>query len=158
MKKCSRCGKEKNKSEFNFQNKDKGMYVSACKECVNKAQRKKRACNPEETRARDKIQYMRHREKRIIQAREYRKKYPNRTRNTNLKVKYGISQDDYDQIKKKQDNKCAICGEDEKNLKRILCVDHCHTTKEVRGLLCDTCNKFLGFYENLGEKCKIYLN
>ncbi len=34
MKKCAKCKKEKLDSEFNFRNKDKGLYHSECKECT----------------------------------------------------------------------------------------------------------------------------
>jgi hypothetical protein len=158
MKICSLCKLEKSKSDFPMQNKKIMKVMSACKECSNKRQREKRLKNPEEVRKKDKKSYLKNREKRIAAAREYRKKYPDRTRNTNLKVNYGITQKDYEQIKNKQMSRCAICKTHELDLKRILCVDHDHSNGKVRGLLCDTCNKFLGFYEVLHEKCRDYLS
>ena len=38
---------------------------------------------------------------------------------------------------------CAIC---KKIPDRALCVDHCHSTGKVRGLLCHKCNMGLGLY------------
>ena len=35
-RKCTRCGEEKEISEFNFFNKKKGTYRPNCKECKNK--------------------------------------------------------------------------------------------------------------------------
>jgi hypothetical protein len=63
-----------------------------------------------------------------------------------LKYKYGITEQQYDEMLKLQDNKCAICGSSStKDKKRHrLMVDHCHTTKKVRGLLCSSCNKAIG--------------
>jgi hypothetical protein len=40
-----------------------------------------------------------------------------------------------------------------------LCVDHNHKTGKVRGLLCDSCNQWLGAIENKQflEKALVYL-
>jgi hypothetical protein len=62
-----------------------------------------------------------------------------------LKRLYGISPADYDALLAKQDGACATCG---KPSKETLCVDHCHATGTIRGLLCRKCNTGLGCYED----------
>ena len=56
---------------------------------------------------------------------------------------------------KEQNECCAICGKhkSELNMKRKnnLCVDHCHETGRIRGLLCDKCNRGIGL---LGDSLK----
>ena len=50
---------------------------------------------------------------------------------------------------------CVICGSTEK-----LVVDHCHTTNQVRGMLCNHCNRGLGHFRDnpdLLEFARIYL-
>ena len=62
-----------------------------------------------------------------------------------LKRKYGISIDEYNIFLERQDNKCSMCEcEFSDSLKRRLCVDHCHKTGKIRGLLCFNCNTVLG--------------
>jgi hypothetical protein len=42
-----------------------------------------------------------------------------------------------------------------------MCIDHCHTTGKVRGLLCHACNRALGnFGDNIAnlEQAIIYLS
>lgn len=47
----------------------------------------------------------------------------------------------------KQNHKCAICGTT--NWGRISpCIDHDHKTGKVRSLLCNRCNRTLGFIED----------
>ena len=66
--------------------------------------------------------------------------------------KYGISPEDYDTMLKEQDNKCKICLVSFTTLKpQLIHVDHCHTTKQVRGLLCNLCNTGLGFFKDNTE-------
>lgn len=57
--------------------------------------------------------------------------------------KYGLTEADYERMFKAQQGKCAICGTSE-GAKARLCVDHCHGTKKVRGLLCRLCNLGIG--------------
>jgi hypothetical protein len=56
------------------------------------------------------------------------------------KTKYGITPEEYSTMHASQNGNCAIC---EKNFE-TLCVDHDHDTGRVRGLLCQSCNKFIG--------------
>ena len=58
--------------------------------------------------------------------------------------RYGISQEEYEVLLEKQDGKCAICQRDYK----APCVDHDHETKKIRGLLCQTCNRALGQFND----------
>ena len=59
--------------------------------------------------------------------------------------KYGMTIEEYEQMEKDQNYSCKICGE--KNYKR-LGIDHDHTTGQVRGLLCDSCNPALGGFKD----------
>jgi hypothetical protein len=56
--------------------------------------------------------------------------------------RYGLSLADYRALQAGQGNACAIC----RKVTRALCIDHCHVTGRVRGLLCRSCNSALGFY------------
>ncbi len=66
-------------------------------------------------------------------------------RNVRLKYRYGITAAEYDAMFAAQDGKCAICKQmPEDNVRAHwggkLCIDHCHETNTVRGLLCNDCN------------------
>jgi len=67
---------------------------------------------------------------------------------------YGISLNDYFQMMKDQNSVCKICKKSESSIDgssgkvRDLAVDHCHATNAVRGLLCVTCNRGLGFFKD----------
>lgn len=68
---------------------------------------------------------------------------------------YGIEDNIYDQMLKKQEAKCLICDE----IKRLV-IDHCHATGDVRGLLCANCNSGLGLLgDNVSnlERAVLYL-
>ena len=58
--------------------------------------------------------------------------------------RYGLSLQDYRAILARQGNACAICKKPDVRL----CIDHCHATGKVRGLLCDKCNMGLGNYND----------
>ena len=63
-------------------------------------------------------------------------------RNRKLK-KYGITKSSYDVLLHSQNNCCAICFSDNNN-NRDWHLDHCHTTGQIRGILCHQCNLMLG--------------
>ena len=72
-----------------------------------------------------------------------------RGRNAYYVRNYGITEEQYIQMKQDRDYKCDICkGKGfiigKNNHTEKLAVDHCHTTGKVRGLLCHNCNRALG--------------
>jgi len=67
--------------------------------------------------------------------------------------KLGCTPDQYQELLKKQDGKCAICGISGGHRSRYgkickLSVDHDHKTGVVRGLLCNNCNRGLGRFKD----------
>ena len=58
--------------------------------------------------------------------------------------RYGLSAEDYNKLLARQNGVYGIC----KRPGRKLCVDHCHATGKVRGLLCHNCNSGLGLYND----------
>lgn len=126
---CTKCSQFKEWENFSI-NKSNGLNgrKSVCKPCTNKAERARnrryRQC-PKKSE-------------------ELRQKFFEK----NLKVSYNLTLSDYEQILEDQNNSCAVCGlsNDEyfKKHNQQLCVDHCHKTGKVRGLLCRVCNSGLG--------------
>lgn len=57
--------------------------------------------------------------------------------------KYGLTQEQYDQLLMDQDGRCRVCRTDYPGVKGW-CIDHCHSSGRVRGLLCMRCNTVLG--------------
>jgi len=87
---------------------------------------------------------------------------------SHLKRKFNITINDYNEMLRNQNNRCAICGIKQTYLidrrgrkKSNLNVDHNHDTGNVRGLLCQKCNSGLGYFsdstDNL-EKAIKYLS
>jgi len=63
---------------------------------------------------------------------------------------YGINLDIFNRMNEEQGGVCKICGSGHSDGIRYasLHVDHCHTTKKVRGLLCDRCNRGIGMFKD----------
>jgi len=78
---------------------------------------------------------------------DYFKKFrvdPETQRRRRIKSEYGITIDQYEEMYKSSDGRCYICGD----FHPQLCIDHCHGTGRVRGLLCSTCNRGLGHFKD----------
>lgn len=72
---------------------------------------------------------------------------PLRMRIDQLRLKYGLSWNDYLELIEKQSGRCAVCTRVPSGTKKkhvTLHVDHDHATGHIRGLLCDTCNRGMG--------------
>jgi hypothetical protein len=72
----------------------------------------------------------------------YRRGYCKTCKNREKQLKkYNLTVEKYNTLYETYKGKCPIC----KNFYSKLVIDHCHRTGKVRGLLCDSCNKLLGF-------------
>ena len=120
MKKCSKCKEMKPLGRFYQNRKEKDGRNAWCKECVKSS---RQSAHSKET-----------------------------VRRSKLKRKYGMTVEEYDCLLAGQNGVCVICGKKEvrKNQYGVtrLSVDHNHKTGEIRGLLCNKCNVFLGHLES----------
>ncbi|PRY38416.1 recombination endonuclease VII [Spirosoma oryzae] len=71
-------------------------------------------------------------------------KNPDLKKSRNLRNRYGITLDQYNQLLHRQNRCCRICGTHEDLEGKSLAVDHCHSSGKIRGLLCSNCNTALG--------------
>jgi hypothetical protein len=69
-----------------------------------------------------------------------------------LKKRYKITLDEYNEMYRKQENKCGICQIHESKLTKKLNIDHDHRTGKARELLCQKCNIALSYFENFDIK------
>jgi Recombination endonuclease VII len=88
-----------------------------------------RADNPERSRA--------------ITTRYRGKLCPVKRADRNLRKKYGITIEQYEQMLAEQGGVCFLCNKPPAEGKKLH-VDHCHDSGKVRGLLCSQCNWYLG--------------
>jgi hypothetical protein len=78
-----------------------------------------------------------------------------KNREHNLRKNYGLTVAEYEQMFDRQNGVCAICGEPpaQEGWKTVtrLHVDHDHNTGQVRSLLCNNCNRALGYFQDNRE-------
>ena len=134
MKVCCRCKEEKAIEDF-------AKNTSRCKACDSKRVSACMKKKPELYKA--------------INTKSYHKRKKKITAN-----KYGMTEDEYQNLILKQRGKCAICYGSNVTEGLPLFVDHDHKTGKVRGLLCKACNSGLGLFkdkETLLSKAIAYL-
>lgn len=126
MKKCPLCNKEKEFSEFEKSKQNKSGLKSYCRSCRVEYDRlariDRKAKNPEKYKKKEKLR--------------------------KLKLKYNLTENDYNLMLKNQNYSCDICKKHMSSFNKALYVDHCHTTNNIRGLLCNSCNKGLGDFKD----------
>ncbi len=127
---CNFCKEEKDKSLFPKANGKSRGYAWVCKQCKKEIRVAKHKSMTEEA----------------VKA---------QNKNYWLKSSYGISLNEFNAMLSRQNHKCAICGCDEiETHSKKLYVDHCHTTKKVRDLLCHSCNIAIGNFKDSTENLK----
>lgn len=123
-KQCGTCKDIKPIDNFFNSSASKDGKGTRCKSCDLAARYKWTADNPERSKESNRRRAIRH--------------------------KYGIELEDYDNLLKSQDNKCAICSTTF-NGGKSFSIDHCHQTGTIRGLLCNQCNRGIGMLGDTAE-------
>ena len=138
----------------------------ACRECGKRKWREAYQKDPSRFQARAKAYVVKNRDAVLAKARasasaryaenpdrvreikrEWSGRNPERRLDYRLRAGYGITLAEYRSMLEKQGGGCAICKAKESSGGGRLVVDHCHVTGGIRGLLCDTCNSGIGFFD-----------
>lgn len=121
---CSKCKRDLPESSFSKKSSSKSRgYSYSCKQCHNEYNRTKWYVKNAESQKKA---------NRTWKAKNKTKVYA---------YKYGLTEEQL--LELLAHGKCEVCGSTED-----LCIDHCHDTGIVRGLLCSSCNKGLGFFKD----------
>lgn len=121
---CKKCGFTGPKERFALASKTSAgtiVYRNICKKCHNKKR---------DSRKRVKLYD------------------PVKERSKQLRKKYNMSIEDYNELLKSQENRCAICYTEYTEDSKAFAVDHCHKTSKIRGILCAKCNTALGLFKD----------
>jgi hypothetical protein len=78
---------------------------------------------------------------------------PRKKKDYDLKSKYGLTLAEFSRLHERQRGQCKICRrpickQTTSTKRRAAVVDHDHRTGEIRGLLCHTCNRALGLFND----------
>lgn len=82
---------------------------------------------------------------------------------------YGMRLHEFESMFAAQDGRCKLCDHEVIAFPKAgsghhpnrACVDHCHTTNKIRGILCAPCNSGLGYFRDRTEvlgRAIAYLN
>lgn len=135
---CSTCKVEKPISDFYKNKRNKDGYHSQCKSCM------KEYFGTDKYKIVHRAAIQKYKKSEKGKKNKSSRKYwdKQKRRECELRVRYGLTKEDYDIMLKNQNGVCAICGLPE--TKKNFSVDHNHNTDKVRGLLCQKCNRAIG--------------
>jgi hypothetical protein len=127
LKICSKCNQEQPIENFYSDVSKKDILNQYCKPCCRQ-------------RAVDRKKY--HQAYFLEYKRRKLKDNPSYWVDKMKQSRYGLSPNEFKQLKKSQKNRCPGCLRAFPGKKDV--VDHCHKTGKVRGILCCNCNWALG--------------
>jgi hypothetical protein len=150
-KRCTGCDTEKPVTDFHTHHKLR--YYPRCKPCRAETHREYYRANRDKFRAykaRAQNETLEERDARIQKRKD---EAPGKRKvakwKAHIRKTLGVTPETYAKMLEAQDSKCAICGTTEPGGKRErFCIDHCHSTSEIRGLLCVSCNSGLGYFKD----------
>lgn len=150
---CKRCQEERPLDKFHKDVRSGGKIYQRhiCKICTNADARKYKANRPPEKKKLAQEKYA-----------EWRKDNYEAYAKLNRFHRWknaGIDPAEAESYFQSHNGECDLCGLRE-TVNRSLAVDHCHDTGKIRGMLCQRCNRGLGFLRDDPEllaKAIIYL-
>lgn len=147
MKTCKVCGREKFEDSFYVKDRKTGRLSGKCKDCQKEVSRKYYENNGEVMRERI---YAYQKANPEVQARARAKRKANgKRRLQDIRQNYGVSPSQYAEMLERAGGLCEICGRVPSEVsKKGPCVDHCHDSGKVRGILCSPCNSALGGFRD----------
>lgn len=119
---CTHCHESKPPDEYNDEPRKRNGKKSWCRACVRERNR------------------------------GFGLRNPTSGHRAHIKMRYGVTGDQFDKMLADQCGVCAICHKPETGTRlgtvRQLSVDHDHTTGQTRQLLCGHCNRGLGQFRD----------
>lgn len=178
MKTCARCG-----AEFTYTGKGNRSYCSPCTteykrqwrqdnpEAVRRHKKKWESEHPDEVRAAKRRRYHADLERSRAAQRDWKERNPERIRvqqqrrlakdhatGRAILYRHGITLEQRAELVAAQGGLCALCPQPLEELStRQAHIDHDHLTELIRGILCNSCNVRLGWYERRIELVAQYL-
>ena len=110
--------------------------------------------NPEKNKKAQQEYRDKNREKCRAASQKSREKHPLTDVRGHLMRTYGLTLEQYEVLVESQDGLCYICHGPPNGRVKKLVVDHDHETKRLRKLLCDACNRALGFMKESPERLR----
>lgn len=145
MKKCTVCGYVREETEFGWRSACRERQKDYCKVCAREYQRRWVKKHPQKRRAAQRRYAAKRRKQNPIGLAAIQ-------RRAALKLKYGITPEQYDVMFAAQNGVCAICGRSEtimhKGKPKHLAIDHDHKANKNRSLLCQNCNNAIGHMQD----------
>jgi hypothetical protein len=137
---CSKCGERKPRSEFTPHSGCAGGLSRRCKTCAQKQHAEWREKNAEHVRKK---------------GRETRENIywrdPQAARLREKRLRFNLTAEQLSEMMVAQGARCLVCKNEfvnsfSNNAKP--CIDHCHKSKKIRGILCNACNTALGMLKD----------
>jgi len=151
MKLCKRCNTNKTLELFSKHKKCKDGYQGTCLDCTASITKNWAMTNRARKDETDRQYEERNPMRKSISRRRRQEIEPYRVAieelEHNMINRYGISLEEYGHLFNNQGGRCKICGRLHTEFARGLVIDHDHVTGQVRGLLCDPCNRALGYFQ-----------
>lgn len=143
MKICGVCKVPKELSEFHRCDGNLDGHQHRCKVCKTKYSRIRYLQDLENQQRIGREAHQKRFRENPDKVRETNRNWRKKNPGHHIKMTYGLSIEQWDEMMLNQGGMCAICDSEGK-----LCVDHDHATGKIRQLLCKKCNTSLGLIQD----------